>query len=125
MPTPITDEAFEFLLARAGLTPTDAEKADLKDRRRWYRGDGRAGPKAARHHGRTGADLRLCRGGSVMERDPDDRRGGPADRREGAVAGRADKGLPRPGHRRSTTGCTRFITSPRSGRWPRRGPPRR
>ena len=24
MPTPITDEAFEFLLARAGLTPTDA-----------------------------------------------------------------------------------------------------
>jgi len=30
MPTPITDEAFEFLLARAGLTPTDAEKADLK-----------------------------------------------------------------------------------------------
>jgi len=30
MPTPITDEAFEFLLARAGLTPTEAEKADLK-----------------------------------------------------------------------------------------------
>ncbi len=30
MSTPITDEAFEFLLARAGLTPTDAEKADLK-----------------------------------------------------------------------------------------------
>jgi hypothetical protein len=30
MPTPITDEAFEFLLARAGLTPTDAEKADLR-----------------------------------------------------------------------------------------------
>jgi hypothetical protein len=30
MPTPITDEVFEFLLARAGLTPTDAEKADLK-----------------------------------------------------------------------------------------------
>ena len=30
MPTPITDEAFEFLLARAGLTLTDAEKADLR-----------------------------------------------------------------------------------------------
>lgn len=30
MPTPITDQAFEFLLARAGLTPTDAEKADLR-----------------------------------------------------------------------------------------------
>jgi hypothetical protein len=30
MPTPMTDETFEFLLARAGLTPTDAEKADLR-----------------------------------------------------------------------------------------------
>jgi hypothetical protein len=30
MPIPITDEAFEFLLARAGLTPTEAEKADLR-----------------------------------------------------------------------------------------------
>ena len=30
MPTPMTDEVFEFLLARAGLTPTDAEKADLR-----------------------------------------------------------------------------------------------
>ena len=30
MSTPITDEVFEFLLARAGLTPTDAEKADLR-----------------------------------------------------------------------------------------------
>ncbi len=30
MPTPITDEAFEYLLARAGLTLTDAEKADLR-----------------------------------------------------------------------------------------------
>ena len=30
MPTPITDEAFEFLLARAGLTPTEAEKAELR-----------------------------------------------------------------------------------------------
>ena len=63
MLTPITDEAFEFLLARAGLTPTDVEKADLPDRRRQHRGDGRAGQKTARHHGRTGADLRLCRRG--------------------------------------------------------------
>ena len=30
MPIAITDEVFEFLLARAGLTPTDAEKADLR-----------------------------------------------------------------------------------------------
>ena len=30
MPTPITDQAFEFLLSRAGLTPTEAEKADLR-----------------------------------------------------------------------------------------------
>ena len=30
MPTPITDQAFDFLLARAGLTLTDAEKADLR-----------------------------------------------------------------------------------------------
>jgi hypothetical protein len=31
MPTEITDQAFEFLLARAGLTPTDAEKAELRN----------------------------------------------------------------------------------------------
>ena len=31
MPTiPITDDAFDYLLARAGLSPTDAEKAELK-----------------------------------------------------------------------------------------------
>ena len=30
MPIPINDAAFEYLLARAGLTPTDAEKAELK-----------------------------------------------------------------------------------------------
>ena len=30
MPIPINDTAFEYLLARAGLTPTDAEKAELK-----------------------------------------------------------------------------------------------
>ncbi|HEY1796061.1 MAG TPA: hypothetical protein VGG57_08075 [Stellaceae bacterium] len=30
MPIPITDAAFEYLLARAGLTPTDAEKAELR-----------------------------------------------------------------------------------------------
>ena len=30
MPIPITDAAFEYLLARAGLTLTDAEKAELK-----------------------------------------------------------------------------------------------
>lgn len=30
MPTPITDPVFEFLLARAGLALTDAEKADLR-----------------------------------------------------------------------------------------------
>ena len=30
MPIPITDEAFEFLLARAGLSLTDAEKAELR-----------------------------------------------------------------------------------------------
>lgn len=30
MPTPINDQAFEFLLARAGLTLTEAEKADLR-----------------------------------------------------------------------------------------------
>ena len=30
MPTQITDEAFEYLIARAGLTLTDAEKAELK-----------------------------------------------------------------------------------------------
>ncbi len=28
---PITDEAFEFLIARAGLSLSDAEKAELKD----------------------------------------------------------------------------------------------
>ena len=30
MPTPISDDAFAYLLARAGLTLTDAEKAELK-----------------------------------------------------------------------------------------------
>lgn len=30
MPTPITDEAFDYLIARAGLTLTEAEKAELK-----------------------------------------------------------------------------------------------
>ena len=30
MPIPITDQAVDFLLARAGLTLTDAEKADLR-----------------------------------------------------------------------------------------------
>lgn len=30
MPTPINDGAFEYLLARAGLTLTEAEKAELK-----------------------------------------------------------------------------------------------
>ena len=30
MPIPITDDAFEYLVARAGLTLTDAEKAELK-----------------------------------------------------------------------------------------------
>ena len=30
MPTPITGPAFEFMLERAGLTPTDAENADLR-----------------------------------------------------------------------------------------------
>jgi hypothetical protein len=30
MPTRITDDAFEYLIARAGLTLTDAEKTELK-----------------------------------------------------------------------------------------------
>jgi plasmid stabilization system protein ParE len=30
VPIPINDPAFEYLLARAGLAPTDAEKAELK-----------------------------------------------------------------------------------------------
>jgi hypothetical protein len=30
MPIPITDEAFDYLIARAGLTLTDAEKAELR-----------------------------------------------------------------------------------------------
>ena len=30
MPTEIGDEAFEFLLARAGLNPTPEQKAELK-----------------------------------------------------------------------------------------------
>ena len=30
MPIPISDQAFEFLLARAGLTLTEAEKAELR-----------------------------------------------------------------------------------------------
>ena len=30
MPIPITDDAFEYLIARAGLTLTPAEKAELK-----------------------------------------------------------------------------------------------
>ena len=30
MPIPINDSAFEYLLARAGLTLTDAEKAELR-----------------------------------------------------------------------------------------------
>ena len=30
MPIPINDAAFEYLLSRAGLTLTDAEKAELK-----------------------------------------------------------------------------------------------
>jgi len=30
MPTPINDGAFAYLLSRAGLTLTDAEKAELK-----------------------------------------------------------------------------------------------
>jgi hypothetical protein len=31
MPSQITDEAFEYLLARAGLSLSDAEKAELKE----------------------------------------------------------------------------------------------
>jgi hypothetical protein len=30
MPIPINDAAFEYLLARAGLEPTESEKAELK-----------------------------------------------------------------------------------------------
>lgn len=30
MPSEISDEALDFLLARAGLSPSDAEKAELK-----------------------------------------------------------------------------------------------
>ena len=30
MPTPITDDAFEYLLAHAGLSLSDAEKAELR-----------------------------------------------------------------------------------------------
>jgi plasmid stabilization system protein ParE len=30
MPVLVNDSAFEYLLARAGLAPTDAEKAELK-----------------------------------------------------------------------------------------------
>jgi hypothetical protein len=30
MPIPMTDDAFEYLLARAGLTLGDAEKAELR-----------------------------------------------------------------------------------------------
>ena len=30
MPIPITDEAFDYLIARAGLTLTDPEKAELR-----------------------------------------------------------------------------------------------
>jgi hypothetical protein len=30
MPTPISDAAFEYLLARAGLSLSEAEKAELK-----------------------------------------------------------------------------------------------
>jgi len=30
MPSPMTDEAFEYLLARAGITLSAAEKAELK-----------------------------------------------------------------------------------------------
>ena len=30
MPIPVNDTAFEYLLARAALAPTDAEKAELK-----------------------------------------------------------------------------------------------
>lgn len=30
MPSPITDDAFEYLLARAGLSLSDAEKAELR-----------------------------------------------------------------------------------------------
>jgi len=30
MPIPINDNAFEYLLARAGISPTDAERAELK-----------------------------------------------------------------------------------------------
>ena len=97
MPIPINDAAFEYLLARAGLTLTDAEKAELKSGLCRHRRDGRTRAQAARPHGRAGADLRLRRGGSVMSRrDPDDRRGRPADRRKAALAGRADPRLPRP-----------------------------
>ena len=31
MPSRISDEAFEFLIARAGLSLSDAEKAELKE----------------------------------------------------------------------------------------------
>ena len=30
MPTPINDDAFEYLIARAGLSLSDAEKAELR-----------------------------------------------------------------------------------------------
>ena len=30
MPSPITDQAFEYLIARAGLSLSDAEKAELR-----------------------------------------------------------------------------------------------
>ena len=96
MTIPMTDQAFEYLLARAGLTLTDAEKADLRTVVEGIAAMAeRVQSRAA--HGRAGADLRLCRGGFVMRSDPDDCRSGPPDRREGIVAGRTDQGLPRAG----------------------------
>ena len=90
MPTPITDQAFEFLLARAGLTLTDAEKADLRTVVDGIAAMAERVRKPRGRHGRAGADLRLRRGGSGMSAHPDDRRSGEADRREEAVAGRTD-----------------------------------
>src|SRR5881392_3725861 len=63
MPAEINDEALEYLLARAGLSLSEAQKAELKT---VYAG---IAAMAERAHGRAGARLRLCRGGPPVS-DP-------------------------------------------------------
>ena len=93
MPAEIRDEAFEFLLARAGLKLTDEQKAELKA---VYAGIAEwrsaCASRAAIWPSRR-MSMTLPRRISHERRDPDDCRSRPGDRGKAALAGRTDARL--------------------------------